>query len=188
MPTETTKGTERCEVHPGSVSVARCARCDRTMCIACAVPVRGAVLGPECLPADVAPEGGVTEVRRPPMSRGWIVTGAALLVLLGSTVAPWTRFGVASGWFGAWGSPLRWSTLTAAAAALALLIWIARRRPGRTVVGAVAVLGILAAGGAELSIVNPPPFTKASAAPWVALAAGGLTTGVALAVIRRPSD
>jgi hypothetical protein len=187
MPTETTKGTERCEVHAGSASVAHCARCDRTLCITCAVPVRGAVLGPECLPADVAAEGGVAEAR-PPISRWWVATGAALLILVGSTVLPWTRFGVASGWFGAWGFPVRWSTLTAVTASLASFVWVLRRRPGRPAVGVVAALAGLAAVGAELAIINPPPFTTASAAPWTALVAGVAAAAVALTVTRRPSD
>ena len=185
MPTETTKGTERCEVHPGSVSIARCARCDRTLCIACALPVRGAVLGPECLPADVAAEGGVADVRRPPMSRWWLATGVALLALAATTAFPWTGFGVGSGWFGAWGLPLRWSTLAAIAGAAAALLWISRRGPSRLVVWAVASLSILAAAGAGLAIANPPPFTAASAAPWVALAAGLAGAGLSLAGARR---
>ena len=187
MSPDATKGSERCEIHPGTVSVARCARCDRTLCIACAVPVRGEVLGPECLPADVANEAGSAQVRRPPMARWWIGAGAALVLLVGSTVLPWTRFGVASGWFGAWGAPLCWSTLTVAAASLAFLMWAARRYPGPATVRVVAALAIVAAAGAHLSIINPPPFTRASPAPWVALVAGGLGAGGALALARRSS-
>jgi hypothetical protein len=38
--------------HPGVVAAATCERCDRPVCISCAIPVRGAVIGAECLPAD----------------------------------------------------------------------------------------------------------------------------------------
>ena len=186
MAAETSKGTERCESHPGTVSVARCATCDRTLCIACAVPVRGVVLGPECLPAEVAAEVGPAAIAGPPIAPRWVGAGAALLLLVASTLFPWTRFGVASGWFGAWGSPLRWSTLTAVAGSIAFAIWIARRRPGRGVMRSVAALAMAAAGGALLSVLSPPPFTTASAAPWVALA-GGLAAGLTLTLPRGSS-
>ena len=185
MPSEAAKSAERCERHPGSTSVARCARCDRTLCIACAIPVRGTVLGSECLPADVAAGAGTTADRRPPMPGWWLGTGGCLLVLLGSTAFPWTGFGDASGWFGAWGLPLRWSSLVAITAALAEVIWIVRRRPGRIAPWLVAALALLAAAGAALAILNPPPFTEASAAPWVALAAGSAGAALALVAGRR---
>jgi hypothetical protein len=184
---ETTKSAERCQDHPGSPSVARCASCGRTLCIACAVPVRGTVLGPECLPPEVAAEARADGAGRTPMPVWWRAAGAALLVLMVATGFPWTRFGTASGWFGAWGTPLRWSTVTAVSATLALLAWLVRRRPGRATAGVVAILSIVAAAGAELAIINPPPFTRASAAPWVALVAGVAAGVVSLVTARRPS-
>ena len=187
MPTETARSAERCQDHPGSPSVARCSRCGRTLCIACAVPVRGSVLGPECLPPDVAAEARADGVRRTPMPVWWRVTGAALVILAGATAFPWTRFGTASGWFGAWGTPLRWSTLTAVAAILALLVWSFRRWHGSWAGWAVAALSAAAAVGAELAILNPPPFTKASAAPWVALVAGLVSAVCARVAAGRPS-
>jgi peptidoglycan/LPS O-acetylase OafA/YrhL len=187
MPTETTKSAERCRDHPGSPSVALCARCARTLCIACAVPVRGAVLGPECLPPDVATAAQVEIAAGPPMPAWWRATGATLAVLVSATCFAWTRFGTASGWFGAWGTPVRWSTLTAGAGALALLVWVVRRRPGRAATRCVAVLSIAAAAGAILAVLNPPPFTRPSPAPWVAVVAGGLAGAFALVAARRPS-
>lgn len=187
MPTETTKSTERCETHPGSPSVARCARCGRTLCIACAVPVRGAVLGAECLPPDVAAEALAEPAARARMPRWWAVTGGSLTALVASTFFPWTRFGLGSGWFGAWGLPLRWSTVAAVAGALALALWLVRRRPRRGVSGIIVGLSIAAAAGAELAILNPPPFTKATFAPWVAVVSAAIAAGVALAVAPRSS-
>jgi hypothetical protein len=186
MPAETTKSTERCETHPGSPSVARCSRCERTLCIACAVPVRGAVLGPECLPPDVAAEA-FAEPDRAPMPRGWGVIGVALTVLTGSTVFPWTHFGLASGWFGAWGLPPRWSLVAAVAGVLALAVWVTHRQPGRGASGTVALLSIAAGVAAELAILNPPPFTKATFAPWVAVGSAAIAAVVALAVTPRTS-
>ena len=191
MPTETSKSTERCEAHPGSPSVAHCGRCGRTLCIVCAIPVRGSVLGSECLPPDVAGELRPGPARRAPMPRIWAVAGLALIVLVGSTAFPWTPFGVASGWLGAWGYPLRWSMLSATAGALALLtwcvMWIVRSRSDRLVGAVVGVLSIAAASGAALAIVNPPPFTKAAIAPFAALVAALVATGVALRMARPSS-
>lgn len=187
MPPEATKSAERCRDHPGSPSVALCARCGRALCIVCAVPVRGTVLGPECLPPEVAAEARADDAVRTPMPGWWRTTGAALLVLLVSTGFPWTRFGTASGWFGAWGTPMRWSTVTAIAGSLALLVWLARRRPGRMTILVAGTLSIVAATGAQLAIINPPPFTRASAAPWVALVAGVAAAVAALVTARRAS-
>lgn len=186
MPTETTKGTERCSLHPGSVSVAHCARCDRTLCMACALPVRGVVLGVECLPQDVATGDEAAAPRRPPMSRWWLAVGVALAILLASTVLPWTRFGTGSGWFGAWGLPVRWSSAVVLAAVLATLFWLWRRSPGRAVAATVAVLAVVAATGAEFAILNPPPFTRSSVAPWIALAAGVAAGASAFTIARHP--
>jgi H+/Cl- antiporter ClcA len=186
MPTETARSAERCQDHPGSPSVARCARCARTLCIACAVPVRGTVLGPECLPPDIATEARADGVRRAPMPAWWKMTGAAIVILVSATAFPWTRFGTASGWFGAWGTPLRWSTLTAVASVLALLVWLARRPRGW---GGwmMSALSVAAALGAELAVLNPPPFTRASPAPWVATVAG-VAAAVFARVAARPSS
>jgi hypothetical protein len=187
MPTETTKGTERCSLHPGSVSVAHCARCHRTLCMTCALPVRGVVLGMECLPEDVAAGADdATPPRRPPMSRWWLAVGIALAILLGSTVLPWTRFGTGSGWFGAWGLPLRWSSTVVLAGVFATLVWLWRRSPGRAAAATVAVVAVVASAGAELAILNPPPFTTSSVAPWIALAAGVVAGASAFTIARHP--
>jgi hypothetical protein len=116
----------------------------------------------------------------------WRATGAALVIMVGATAFPWTRFGTSSGWFGAWGT-LRWSTLTAVASALALLVWLVQRRPRRWAGWAVATLSVAAAVGAELAVLNPPPFTRASPAPWVALVAGVAAGMLARLAARRSS-
>jgi len=185
MAPEATRAAERCEAHPGSASVARCARCDRTLCLACAVPVRGTVLGPECLPADVAAEAGATDPPRAPMPRRWLATGLGLAILVCTTALPWTRFGTGSGWFGAWGLPLRWSGVAALAAVAAFLTWVVRRRPGPVAGRIVAALCAAAAAGAGLAVADPPAFTQAAVAPWVAVVAGVATAAVALAATRR---
>jgi peptidoglycan/LPS O-acetylase OafA/YrhL len=179
MPTEVVKTTDRCELHPGNPTVARCDTCDRALCLVCATPVRGQVFGPECLPFDVADEAPAPP-RRPPMPRRWLALGIALTVVVAATFLPWTRFGQASGWFGAWGWPLRWSMLAAVAGSAALAVWLVRRRrPGRGVALVLEVLGAAACLGTVLAIVNPPPFTKAALAPWIVLAAGFVAVALA---------
>jgi hypothetical protein len=115
------------------------------------------------------------------------MTGAAVVILVSATAFPWTRFGTASGWFGAWGTLLRWSTVTAVASVLALLVWLVRRRPGGWGGWVVAALSVAAALGAELAVLNPPPFTRASPAPWVAIVAG-VAAAVFARVAARPSS
>jgi hypothetical protein len=180
MPTEVAKTTDRCELHPGKATVARCDTCDRALCLVCATPVRGQVFGPECLPSDVSSDEPVAPVRKSPMPRAWLALGISLAILVAASFLPWTRFGSASGWCGAWGWPMRWSMLAALAGAPALVLWLARRRhPGRRVALILAMLAVAAGVGALLAIANPPPFTKAAVAPWIALAAGLVATAVA---------
>jgi hypothetical protein len=180
MPTEVVKTTDRCELHPGNPTVARCDTCGRALCLVCATPVRGQVFGPECLPIDVAGDAAVTPPRNAPMPRPWLALGIALSLLVATTLLPWTRFGQASGWFGAWGWPLRWSMLAAVCGSAALIIWLVRRRrPARGVASVLGVLGGIGCLGAVLAIANPPPFTKASVAAWLALAAGLVAVALA---------
>jgi hypothetical protein len=51
----------------------------------------------------------------------------------------------------------------------------------------VAALSVAAALGAELAVLNPPPFTRASLAPWVAIVAG-VAAAVFARVAARPSS
>ena len=164
---------ERCLHHPSRTAVARCSSCDEPVCLACAVPVRGRVLGPECL----ADELGDPAVSTPPepdrtVAGSWVAFSGALLALL-ATAGPWTRTGAGDRLLGAWVPSVRWS-MVAAVAATGLLpaAWWFRARPART--GAI----LMVAGGAAivvaaaLAIAFPPTFQAASWGPWVAAAGG----------------
>jgi hypothetical protein len=188
MAPEAAKTGERCSMHAGVPAVSRCADCGRPMCLACAIPVRGRVLGAECLPDDAGPAG---EAVAPPerFGRALALAGLGSLAALATTAFPWTRFGTGSGAFGAWGAG-RWSLLAALASVAGLLAWaVARMRsgaPGRTAsfVLAAAALGVI--GGAGLAILNGPPFTKPAATPSLCLAAGCLALAGGLAAsVRR---
>jgi hypothetical protein len=99
--------------------------------------------------------------------------GIGLVAAVTASVLPWTRFGISSGLFGAWGIvQLRWSTLAAAAAALGLVLWLGVRLTGRiegrALVG-LFVLSLASIAGTILHCYNPPPFTHAWLGPWVAI-------------------
>ena len=178
MPSEDprTRTAERCSRHPARSAVARCDECGRPLCLPCAIPVRGRVLGSECLPEHRAgDQDRGADVRGLALTRERIVTGASFALALVATVVPWTRFGVGSSAFGAWVSGPRWATLSAVAAALGFGTWIVqqvRGRPLRPLDIALTVLGGLVAAGALLAITRPPAFTRTWIGPWIALVAG----------------
>ncbi len=177
MPTEerTTKGAERCATHPSRLTVGACAVCGRPLCVECAVPVRGRVLGAECLSEVLGNDIPASTPPRPwrrlrsPADR---VTGALLAVAALSTLLPWTRFSTGSGFAGAWTFDVRWSMLAACAAVIGLGAWLAfGRHP--SVARTMAILaGTAVAAGSLFAALNPPPFTKPALAPWIALIAG----------------
>jgi hypothetical protein len=179
MPTEerTTKGTERCATHPSRLTVGTCDVCGRPLCVECAVPVRGRVLGPECLSEVLGDDIPATPVPRPwrrsraPVDR---MVGASLAVAVLATLFPWTRFSTGSGFAGAWAFEVRWSMLTACAAVTGLVLWLVFGR--RTLVARTVaiVTGTIVAVGSLLAALNPPPFTKPALAPWISLAAGAV--------------
>jgi hypothetical protein len=179
MPTEerTTKGTERCATHPSRLTVGTCDVCGRPLCVECAVPVRGRVLGPECLSEVLGDDIPATPAPRPwrrlrsPIDR---LVGASLAVAGLATLFPWTRFSTGSGFAGAWASEVRWSMLTACAAVIGLGLWFAFGRRPRVARTVAIVTGTLVAVGSLLAALNPPPFTKPALAPWIALAAGAV--------------
>jgi len=168
----------RCANHPGIASAGACARCGRSLCAVCATPVRGTLIGPECLSA-VLDEGAPTA---PPSlvvpSRGDALTilGFAIVVLV--SVLPWSRFGDSSRFFAAW--TLHWS-LIAVGAGLAglgasLYAW---RHPDRPLAAAVVTgtLGGIAFVTAQLHYQHPPPLSIGSPAPLIAV------LGASIAVI-----
>lgn len=168
--------------------MARCAGCGRPLCLGCAVPVRGRVLGAECLAealgGDAPPSEDLAPTRRGRPAQA--ICGAAFAVAALSTVLPWSRRNVGAGPFGAWGLSPRWSLVAAVAAVLGLAVWVAMRTapPGRRPARALPILAAAVTGGALLAIWRPPAFTDTSPAPWLSLAAG-LTALVASIAARR---
>lgn len=178
---------ERCDVHPLRPAVSLCAGCGRPLCLACAIPVRGRVLGAECLPPPLAEE--IPEPRRR-RARPSPLLGVGLGVCVASTALPWSRFGPGSGPFGAWDGPARWALVAAVAATLGALLWLAARLVGHgrlPAEGPLASLGGVVALAAAAAIWRPPPFTRPWIGPWVAIAGGlcSLVAGAVAALRRR---
>src|SRR5438093_243386 len=79
----------RCSVHPATPAIATCDVCDRPMCLACALPVRGRVVGPECLSVVVEAPPDVI-ARTPPRPKAdWLIVGGFGLVVAVS-IMPWS--------------------------------------------------------------------------------------------------
>jgi hypothetical protein len=172
--TDAVSSNERCAHHAGRPAVARCAACGEAVCITCAVPVRGRVLGPGCVAAELGDPALVAPPERE-VDRSWVAVAGALLAVAG-TVAPWTRTGAGDRLFGAWVMDVRWSTI-AAVAAVALLGFAWRSRAGDDVATSlVAPSAMVVLVGAALAIMWPPTFQSASWGPWLT-AAGALLAG-----------
>jgi hypothetical protein len=173
---------DRCRHHPGRTAVARCSACGEPICLACAVPVRGRVLGPGCVAEELG-DPALTMPPEPDVSvpgATWTVVGAALTIL--ATAGPWTRAGSGARLFGAWVPNVRWST-TAALASLVLIAvaWWFRSSGSPVARTLVIVTGLLVAVASALAIAFPPIFQVASWGPWVAAAGGAIAAGSAIA-------
>src|SRR6266511_2481721 len=190
---KSTKSGDRCDLHPASPSVAECQSCGRPLCLACAVPVRGRVLGVECLEAALGP-GLPAEVlpARERWTVPWTIVGLAFAVAVGATLLPWTRFGEGSHPLGAWGRTAQWSVLAAIAAALGLSVWLMMRgrriRPHHPWAIVECLLGAAVTVGATLSTLRPPAFTRPWLGPWIALPAGLLACAAALFTMARARE
>lgn len=183
---------EKCVHHPNRAAVARCSACEEPICLPCAVPVRGRVIGPECLAAELGDPGltvppeTVTAVPRSTAA----VAGAVVAVV--ATIGPWTRTGAGDRLLGAWVPSVRWSMI-AALAAIALLgvaLWF-RARGTRTLATLVIVGGAAVASGSALAIAFPPTFQEASWGPWLGAVGGAVAAAGAIASIlaeRRPGQ
>jgi hypothetical protein len=173
---------ERCIHHPSRTAVARCGACDEPVCLNCAVPVRGRVLGPECLAAELGDPAMTTppEPDRTVAGR-WVAFVGAVLALI-ATVGPWTRTGAGDRLLGAWVPSVRWSMVAfVAAAALLPAAWWFRSHPARAGAVLVIVGGTAIGVASALAIAFPPTFQAASWGPWVAALGGTIAVAGAIA-------
>ncbi|HEX6398858.1 MAG TPA: hypothetical protein VF108_00130, partial [Actinomycetota bacterium] len=181
---------ERCVHHPSRAAVARCSACEEPICLPCAVPVRGRVIGPECLAAEL----GDPQLTVPPEAvtavPGSMAAVAGAVVAVVATFGPWTRTGAGDRLLGAWVPTIRWS-MVAALAAVALLVvaWWFRARGTRTLATLVIFGGAAVASGSALAIAFPPTFQEAAWGAWIGAVGGAIAVAGAIASIsaeRRP--
>lgn len=162
----------RCSNHPAVAEVGRCAVCERALCLTCATPVRGDLIGPECLSAvlDEIPPPTPVPIRVRPIANRLVTGGFALVVAL--SIFPWSRYGDSSGYFEAW--TVHWSLLAVAAgvAGLAAALWVSRRPIDPRIETAVyAALALVVVVGAFLHVRRPPPLSALAATPFYAIVA-----------------
>ena len=150
----------RCSIHSGEDAVAACDVGGRGLCIACAVPVRGSVVGQECLSEVLEdPPPPPTPPGPPPRARAVALSG--FLLVVASTILPWSRYGDASGWMEAW-SP-HWSLLAASAALAGTVVMLLRRRMpwDQQVQSLILVaLAVVSLVGVTLHALHPPPLSE----------------------------
>ncbi len=188
MAPEAIRSAERCATHPGIAAVATCASCDRALCLACALPVRGRVLGTECLPDEIADGAPAPAPGHVEPGVGSRLAASGILVSLAASFLPWTRFGTGSGMAGAWGTG-RWSLMAGFGAAAGAFTWLIARITAQTArrwaCAGLAGCASIVLAGAVLAVLNGPPLTKPAAAPWISMiAAGAAALGGVLGVAR----
>ncbi len=171
--------------------MASCDVCGRPLCLSCAVPVRGRVLGTECLTEVLGPHALPEDaVRlRAPRDRLQLLGAVAFLVAFLATLLPWSRFGPGSGAFGAWGRSLRWSLLAASAATLGLALRLALRLAGaRMRSGWDILFAFISASvvtGAVLAALRPSLGSRPWLGHWVAIGSGMVAFVVSIEAWRR---
>ncbi|HYT30726.1 MAG TPA: hypothetical protein VEN82_08095 [Actinomycetota bacterium] len=156
----------RCAVHVAAPAIAACDVCGRALCLPCAIPVRGSVVGSECLSKiveDAPPTPAPSRI--PSRGDGLAAAGFGLALLL--SILPWSRFGDAAGFGQAW--TVHWSLLSAAAAlagVAAVLVFHLLPLDPRIEALAYGGLAALIAVGAILHAIHPPPLSRATGVPW----------------------
>jgi uncharacterized membrane protein len=185
----------RCSAHPSEPAIASCDVCERGLCLTCAIPVRGRVVGPECLASLVQdlPEQPVPPSPRGP--RGDVLALCGFALVLVASIFPWARFGEADTFGEAW-TP-HWSLLAVVPAAVGIVAVIVMRRRHVAAAAAASVdaaLAALIALGALLHATRPPPLSNAAGTwPWRFALVGAFLVLLAAArkairpVTRRPA-
>lgn len=171
----TTARPGHCIHHPGVAAVGTCQVCGGAVCIACAVPVRGTIVGSECLAAvlDSAPDSLSVPPPISPLGDWLARAGFGLAVAL--SVLPWSRVGEGSRIFGAWA--VNWSILAAVGALAGLAVALFARYRSvdpRLTTTSYAILAMSVALGSLLRLIRPPLLSEASVAPVLALIGAAL--------------
>ena len=168
----------RCANHPAVAQVGSCESCGRSLCIACAIPVRGQLIGPECLAKMVRDVPVPAPVPEPVYPRGDRVALLGFGLVVATTLLPWSRFGASPRFLGAWN--LHWPLLAAVAGVLGVLVALMGRYRGldaRVEIGAYALLAVLVVIAALMHRRHPPLLSEITLAPV------GAVIGAAIAML-----
>jgi hypothetical protein len=171
----------RCATHPAATSVGVCDVCGRSLCVACAVPVRGTIVGRECLASVLEDAPPTDDVPSPIRPRGGKLALAGFGLAVAVSLLPWSRFGDSSRYLGAW-TP-HWSLIAAIAAVcgLAFAVFVTYRpRDPRIEATVYGLLGLLIAVAAFIQHRHPPILSEATYWPWVAVLGGILAVAGAV--------
>jgi hypothetical protein len=172
---QTSARAGRCANHPTVARATSCEICNRPLCIACAVPVRGQVIGPECLSTVLVDPPPVHRLPVPIPTAGDRLTLLGFAALVFVSVLPWSRVGDGSGFLGAW-TP-HWSLVAALAGVLgvaSILVWRYRPIDPRVEAAVSGVLAIVAAAAAYLHHRHPLLRGEYTVWPWFAVASAGV--------------
>lgn len=186
---EVTLGRERCSLHPDRGAVGICGRCERILCLECAVPFRGTVRCERCAALELGdPEPVTTPTRR--LFRADHGALALLIAGVAATFPPWHRSGTLTSALSAWSFLLDgWAALGCVAlAAAAALMLLALVRPAFGPRAKRAVLGLCAASAFSITfaLLRAPGFFSSTPAPYLAVAAGaGGAAVAAFSLVRR---
>jgi len=161
----------RCANHQAAASVGRCSVCGQPICLACAVPIRGALVGSECLSKvlEDVPEQVPPSPKHPFRADRLAMLGFGMILLL--SIPPWTR-ALGPDLFDAW-SP-HWSLWALLAAAAGLLTGLAAHRSSRIERAAPTIYVLCALAAATAAILHyrfPPTLSDHSVVPLFAVAA-----------------
>ena len=171
----------RCANHPAIPEVGQCSVCGLALCLTCATPVRGDLVGPECLSAvlDEIPPPEPVPIRVPAAANWLVMGGFGLVVVL--SIFPWSQYGDSSGYFEAW--TLHWSLLAVAVglAGFAAALWLARHPADLRIETALySGLAVVVATAAVLHLRRPPPLSVSAVAPLLAILAALIALAGAL--------
>jgi hypothetical protein len=167
---QTSAKAGRCANHPAVASVGACDMCGRSLCLSCAVPIRGKVIGPECLSKVLVDAPPPPYVPAPIGPAGRTLALIGFAVYLVTSVFPWSRFGDSSRFFGAWVP--HWSLVGVGTALLGLAyVLIDRLRPldPRVLTAGLFACAVVASVAAFLHHHNPPLLSESTNWPWLAL-------------------
>jgi hypothetical protein len=165
----------RCLHHPALPRATACDVCGVPLCLSCAVPVRGNVVGPECLGTVLEDSAGPVAPSTPRRSRTDLLAVAGFGVVVLLSIVPWHHSLETPGFFGAW--TLHWSLVAVLGAALGLAGSVAnlrRPRDPRLEATLQVGLGLVVGMAAMLHFQRPPPLSSPSVAPIFAMIGAGL--------------